>query len=115
MQNLRKNIQKELSKLGQEFKTTRISDLCDMSDSKDKVIQHDILTFDYSKQRLDQKTLDFLLQIPDLVNLKESFNLLFSGIISLKIEQSPILYIGIKTKKINLNSFFPKERKLNPF
>tara|TARA_B100000575_G_scaffold290985_1_gene295822 strand:+ start:1343 stop:2827 length:1485 start_codon:yes stop_codon:yes gene_type:complete len=117
MQNLRKNIQKELSKLGQEFKTTRISDLCDLSDFKDKVIQHDILTFDYSKQRLDQKTLDFLLQIPDLVNLKESFNLLFSGKVNNQSEDRAVTHTIYRNKNSEdkFELIFSEREKIKSF
>ena len=43
------------------------------------ILKTDLLTFDYSKQRINDEVLDYLLQIPDLINLKESLNLLFKG------------------------------------
>ncbi len=79
MNNVRESIQKKLSILGQDIKDTRLSDLYNSTDFENKVIELDLLTFDYSKQRIDQKTLDYLTQIPDLINLKESLDLLFSG------------------------------------
>ena len=79
MNKIRKNIHREISKLTKHFKNTKIRDLHDSNDSKNKVIELDFLTFDYSKQRIDKKTLDYLVKIPDLINLKESLSLLFSG------------------------------------
>ncbi len=79
MNEVRKNIHKKLSKLGQKIKNIHISDLQDSEDFKYKVIEQDFLTFDYSNQRIDRKTLDYLLKIPDLLNLKESLDRLFTG------------------------------------
>ncbi len=79
MNKVRKNIQNKLSRLGRDIKNTHLSDLQDSSDFKNKVIELDFLTFDYSKQRIDGKTLDYLLQVPDLINLKDSLHLLFTG------------------------------------
>ena len=79
MNNIRNNIQKQLSVLGKDIKNTHISDLYDSADLRNNVIEHKLLTFDYSKQRIDQKALDYLIKIPDQVNLKESLSLLFSG------------------------------------
>jgi len=83
MNNVRKKIQKELSLLGQDFKKIHISDILESTDFSHKVIDLDFLTYDYSKQRIDQKTLDYLFKIPDLINLKESLH-------SLLLEESVI-------------------------
>ncbi len=79
MNDLRKDIQKNLLLLGNEIKNVHISDLHSLYDSKDNTIKSDLLTYDYSKQRINQDILDYLLLIPDLINLKESLNLLFDG------------------------------------
>ncbi len=79
MKNIRKNIQKELLTLGRDFRNTHIYKLCDQTDFENRVIDLELLAFDYSKQRINQKALDYLNQIPDLINLEESLQLLFSG------------------------------------
>tara|TARA_B100000963_G_scaffold75282_1_gene63425 strand:- start:2593 stop:4077 length:1485 start_codon:yes stop_codon:yes gene_type:complete len=79
MKNIRKNIQKELLTLGIDFRNTHIYKLCDQTDFENRVIDLELLAFDYSKQRINQKALDYLNQIPDLINLEESLQLLFSG------------------------------------
>ncbi len=79
MNNVRKNIQNKLSTLGRDIKSTNISDLTGTSDFKYRIVEHAILAYDYSLQRIDQKTLDYLLEIPDMINLQRSLNLLFAG------------------------------------
>jgi hypothetical protein len=72
--DLRKLIYGKLLSLGEDFRKVSISELNIKKDSKDNVIKGGLLTFDYSKQRIDRKVLDYLLEIPDLINLKESLN-----------------------------------------
>ncbi len=79
MNNVRKKIKNELSILGRSIKNVHLSGLGDSNDFERKIIKHDILTFDYSKQRIDQKILDYLLKIPELINLQKSLGLLFTG------------------------------------
>ena len=79
MNELRKDIYSKLLLLGKNMKNISISELVNQRDSKDNIIESDLLTFDYSKQRIDKDILDQLLQIPDLINLKESLNSLFTG------------------------------------
>ncbi len=79
MNKLRKDIHSELLLLGGDIRNIHISDLINLNDSKDNVIESDLLVFDYSKQRINQKILDYLLQIPDLINLKDSMDSLFNG------------------------------------
>ena len=79
MNDFRKQIQNELLSLGSRIKDVHIVELNNQNDCKENVIKSDLLTFDYSKQRINKEILDYLLQIPDLINLKESLNLLFQG------------------------------------
>ena len=92
MNNIRKDIQRELSILGRDLKNTHISDLCDSAEFNNKVIELDLLTFDYSKQRIDQKSLDYLIDIPNMLNLRESLNLLFSGKATNRSEQRAVTH-----------------------
>jgi len=82
MNDLRRDIQKKLLFLGRDIKNNHISEIYNLRDSKNNLIKTDLLTFDYSKQRINQEVLDYLIQIPELINLKDSLNLLFTGRIS---------------------------------
>lgn len=79
MSNIRKQIYDNLLLLGRNIKDSHISDIYDQKDHEQRVIKNDLLFFDYSKQRIDEKALDYLLKIPDLIDLKESLQVLFSG------------------------------------
>ena len=78
MNDLRRDIQKKLLFLGRDIKNNHISEIYNLRDSKNNLIKTDLLTFDYSKQRINQEVLDYLIQIPELINLKDSLNLLFT-------------------------------------
>jgi glucose-6-phosphate isomerase len=79
MNELRKDIQHKLSLLGKDIKNTHLSEINPMENPEGCIVKSDILTFDFTKQRVNPEILDFLFQIPDLINLKESLNLLFAG------------------------------------
>ena len=79
MIDIRKDIHTKLLQLGEGIKNVSISKLNKKNGFKENNIKSDLLTFDFSKQRVDQEVLDYLFQIPDLINLKESLNLLFKG------------------------------------
>ena len=79
MNDFRKDIHSRLLTLGEGIRKAKISELNKKNDFKENNIKSDLLTFDYSKQRINNEVLDYLLQIPDLINLKDSLNLLFKG------------------------------------
>ncbi len=79
MNDLRKDIYSKLLQLGEGIKKVSISKLNKKNGFKENNIKNDLLTFDFSKHRINDEVLDYLLQIPDLINLKESLNLLFKG------------------------------------
>ena len=58
--------------LGKKISQSRIADLHQSSHLEEHIIRTSLIDFDYSKQRLNQEGLDYLLQIPDLINVKES-------------------------------------------
>ena len=117
MNNVRKNIQKELSLLGQDLKKIHISDLLESTDFSHNVIELDFLTFDYSKQRIDQKTLDYLFHIPDLIDLKESLHSLFTGKISNPSENKLVSHTIYRNQAINDNFelIFTEREKIKSF
>ena len=79
MNDFRKDIHSKLLLLGEDIKKVSISELNESNSFKENNIKSDLLTFDFSKQRINNEVLDYLIQIPDLINLKESLNLLFKG------------------------------------
>ncbi len=117
MNNIRKSIQKELSVLGQDIKNTHISDLLDSTNLRNNVIEHDLLTFDYSKQRIDPKALDYLIKIPDLMNLKESLSLLFNGKIVNRSEGTAVTHTIYRnqTSEDNFGLIFSEREKIKSF
>ena len=92
MRNVRRKIQKDLSTLGRDIKNIHISDLCDSTDFKNRQTEVDFLTFDFSKQRIDKNVLDYLTHIPDLINLKESLQLLFAGKFTNRSEERTVTH-----------------------
>ncbi len=117
MNNIRKNIQKKLSTLGRDIKDTHFSDLKDSSGSEYKIVEHDFLTFDYSRQRINQKTLDYLLKIPDLINLKDSLDQLFTGKVKNPSEDSAVAHTIYRnqTSEENFELIFTEREKIKSF
>ena len=79
MSEIRKQIRNKISLLGKDIKNTHISELQNHKDLEKRVIKTDILDFDYSKQRINNEVIDYLLEIPNLINLKDSLDRLFRG------------------------------------
>ena len=79
MSEIRKQIQNKISLLGRAIKNTHISELQNHKDLEKRVIKADLLDFDYSKQRINDEAIDYLLEIPNLINLKDSVDRLFRG------------------------------------
>ena len=117
MNNIRKNIQKELSILGRDLKNTHISDLLDSAELKNNVIELDLLTFDYSKQRIDQKALDFLIEIPNIINLRESLDQLFAGKVTNRSEQRAVTHTIYRnqTSVKDFGLIFSEREKIRSF
>ncbi len=79
MGDIRKEIHHELRLLGKGIEDAHISDLHSHRYKEKRVIENSLLNFDYSKQRLDEEVVNYLLTIPDLINLKDSLQVLFEG------------------------------------
>ena len=72
MSEIRKQIHNKLSLLGKDITNTHLSELQNRKDLEKRVIRTDLLDFDYSKQRINEKAIDYLLEIPNLINLKDN-------------------------------------------
>ena len=79
MSELRAQISENLTKLGKQHVDLKIQDLPLKQKSIDDVISTPYLNFDYSKQRIDKKAFDWLLTIPDQLNLRDHFSTLLDG------------------------------------
>ncbi len=79
MSDTRKQIFNKLSLLGEDIKNVHISDLLRQKRFENRTIRNDLLNFDYTKQRINDEVLDYLLEIPNLINLRDSLNSLFNG------------------------------------
>ena len=79
MSDIRKEISNTLSLLGKDIKNIHISELHSRKEYKRRVVKNDLLNFDFSRQRINEKAIDYLLEIPDLINLKDSLTALFNG------------------------------------
>ena len=79
MNDIRKQISLNLHALGKEITNTHISALFSNKDLDKQVIKNNLLSFDYSKQRINDKALDYLLKIPDLINLDNLLKDLLCG------------------------------------
>ena len=77
MSDIRKQIHNKITLLGKDIKNNHISELQNHNDLEKRIIRTDLLDFDYSKQRINDQSINYLLQIPDLINLKDSLNSLF--------------------------------------
>ena len=79
MNEIRKDIHNKLLTLSKDIKDIHISELHNQNELAEKTVKHDLLDFDYSKQRISNNILDYLFQIPDQINLRDSLKALFDG------------------------------------
>ena len=79
MSEVRKQIHNKLSFLGKDIANSHILELQNHKYLEKRVISSDLLDFDYSKQRITDRAIDYLLEIPNLINLKDSLDKLFRG------------------------------------
>ena len=117
MSDVRKEIFKKLLMLGRNIKHTHISELASNNHLEKCVIKSDLLNFDYSKQRINDDALDYLLQIPDSINLKDSLDALFCGRIRNPSEDRAVshtLYRN-KTPSKNFEQIFVERERIKSY
>ncbi len=117
MSDIRKQIFNKLSTLGKNLRDTHISELVNNKDLKRSIIKSDLLNFDYSKQRINDEVLDYLLQIPDLINLKDSLDSLFLGRIRNPSEDRGVCHTLYREKTLNKTSelIFTERERIKSF
>ena len=78
MSDKRKKIYEELLLLGKTLRKSHIREF-KKEELEQRVIKNDLLQFDYSKQRINDESIDYLLQIPELIKLNDLLKELFAG------------------------------------
>ena len=104
MSEIRKQIHNKLSLLGKDITNTHLSKLQNRKDLEKRVIRTDLLDFDYSKQRINEKAIDYLLEIPNLINLKDSLDRLFRGDVNNPSEDRNVSHTLYRDKTSNEKS-----------
>ena len=102
MNDIRKQINHRLCSFGESVKNTHISDL-PKKDIDSRVVESDLLNFDYSKQRITDQALDYLLQIPDLIGLNDLLEDLFNGEAHNPSEDRKVSHTIYRNKNLNEN------------
>jgi len=101
MSEIRKKIHNKLSLLGKDIKNTHISELQNQKALEKRVIRTDLLDFDYSKQRINDKAIDYLLDIPNLINLKDLLDALLRGDVHNPSEDKAVSHTIYRDKTSN--------------
>jgi len=98
MNKIRKDIHKRLISLGEDISEKSISKIERTERPQQSLIKTDEVYFDFSKQRINRKSLDYLLTIPDLVKLRENLNRLFKGQIANPTENRTVSHTVYREK-----------------
>ena len=101
MSEIRKEIRNKLSLLGKDITNSHITELQNYNDLEERVIRTDLLDFDYSKQRINDKAIDYLSEIPNLINLKDSLDRLFRGDVNNPSEDRAVSHTLYRDKTSN--------------
>ena len=79
MNKKRIKIHDHLYSLGKRISSKKIIDQDNSEEDYSGNIETELLNFDFSKQRFSKESLDFLLEIPDELDIRGSFYSLFQG------------------------------------
>ncbi len=99
MNDIRTQIKDELLSLGKNLKDSKIRDLIELNDPECHVVKTKLVDFDFSKQRLNEEVLEYLLKVPDLIKLEESLESLFKGRIENRSENRLVSHTLYRNKK----------------
>tara|TARA_Y100000768_G_scaffold2205_2_gene1648 strand:+ start:11012 stop:12502 length:1491 start_codon:yes stop_codon:yes gene_type:complete len=99
MNDIRTQIKDELLSLGKNLKDSKIRDLIEFNDPECHVVKTKLVDFDFSKQRLNEEVLEYLLKVPDLIKLEESLESLFRGKIVNRSENRLVSHTLYRNKK----------------
>ena len=117
MDKKRKKILKSLKDLRNSNLDLSINNNFTDTEANKRIIQTDSISYDYSKQRVNQEILNYLLTIPDQLNLKDSIESLSLGKFLNPTENkgvSHMLYRNIKAPQRN-KIIKTEEKKIRTF
>jgi len=104
MNEARKDIYRKLLLLSKDIKNIHISELHDNNNLAERFVEHELLDFDFSKQRISNSILDYLFQIPDQINLRDTLKTLFDGAVNNPSEGTLVSHTVYRKKTSVKNS-----------
>lgn len=91
---------KDLKGHAEEIKSTHLRDLMgDVERCKSMIVEHDGVLLDYSRQRASHITLEKLLKLAEVAQLKDKINMMYSGEHINSTEDRPVLHIALRAAK----------------
>ena len=117
MNEKRVKIHKKLSSLGRRLSGIKISDKSYFDGENPQNIKTDLINFDYSKQRVNQEVLDFLIDIPDQLDIRGSLDNLFGGNFRNPSESRKVSHTIYRSKSAleNFELIFSERKKIKLF
>ena len=117
MNRKRTKIYEQLSSLASELSGMKISDLSHSEGDIPRNIKTDLINFDYSKQRVNEEVLDFLLDIPDQLEVRGSLDNLFEGNYKNPSESRNVSHTIYRSKSAieNFEVIFSERKKIKKF
>lgn len=117
MNRKRKKIQEQLLILGSKLSGLKISDLSQSEGDTPRSIKNNLINFDYSKQRVNNEALDFLLDIPDKLDVRSSLDNLFEGKFMNPSESRNVSHTLYRSKSAieNFEVIFSERKKIKQF
>ena len=103
MNKKRIKIHKDLSSLGRKISGIKILDQDNPEIKDSRNIKTELVNFDFSKQRINKEALDFLLQIPDELDLRGSLDSLFKGDFQNPTEKRNVSHTLYRSESIENN------------
>jgi glucose-6-phosphate isomerase len=113
----RTKIYEQLTSLGNELSGLKISDLSHSEEEFPRNIKTDLINFDYSKQRVNPEALDFLLDIPDQLEVRGSLDSLFEGNFTNPSESRNVSHTIYRSQSVreNFEVIFSERKKIKQF
>ncbi len=117
MKEQRIKISDKLKELGKECNGSSISELSERHKPFHNIIETKYINFDFSKQKIDSKSFEWLLTIPEKLNLREKFSRLLDGNFENQTERREVshtLYRSFSQIK-GIEEIFIERQKIKDF
>mgnify|MGYP001271164762 CR=1 FL=1 len=117
MNKIRSEIKNNLSSLGKKLYGSHISELRKDSDLNDYSVTTSLANFDYSKNRINQESLNYLLEALDSLEVRKSLKELFEGETENPTENQYVSHTIYRNKNFNENykSILSERDKMKSF